>query len=245
MSSNELSNSFLTTSPGNVIEQLPLRHRWAMSSNELSNSFHYDIASSSNMSDVSLDVKSAPTCRAEARMTSSSAPRMTSSLATRRGASKPHRPSCLPRGPRCSPSRASLLPAPCCHEPLPSVWEADTVVWISRQSSTRRPWLVQFLLGLLAMIKPRASTRSSSCFVCFFFLAGSWCTPRWRPFFWDWFLVERGGPLGPFGPRGGGACTWWFCFECFGPACGVLFCVCFAPNDEEPIVLKPRRRQPR
>ena len=81
-------------------------------------------------------------------------------------------------------------------------------------------------------------------FCLFFVLAGSWCTPRWRPFWGDWFLVERGGPLGPFGPRGGGACTWWFCFECFGPACGVLFCVCFAPNDEEPIVLKPRRRQP-
>ena len=31
--------SFLTKSPGNVIEQLPLRHRWAMSSNEVSNSF--------------------------------------------------------------------------------------------------------------------------------------------------------------------------------------------------------------
>ena len=35
MSSDELSNSFLTTSLGNVIEQLPLRHRRAMSSNEL------------------------------------------------------------------------------------------------------------------------------------------------------------------------------------------------------------------
>ena len=41
MSSNELSNSFLTTSPGNVIEQLPLRHRWAMSSNSILIAYGY------------------------------------------------------------------------------------------------------------------------------------------------------------------------------------------------------------
>ena len=94
-----------------------LRHRRAMSSN----SFHYAIAGQCHRTSspiLHVGVESAPTCRAEARMASSSAPRMTSSLATRRGASKPHRPSCLPHvrvplaGQRIAPNdaaRASLL----------------------------------------------------------------------------------------------------------------------------------------